>query len=134
MANTALAAFRVEYYGNYWCVWSGGVMTSVARVQDLVAILQGREPAQTKKPKAEIRHTETVEEFLARGGKISRAKPSSFDEFLNSLGEPPPRAPEDCRSPGDQRPVTEVPKISPGNPAFPSERAWKFGIGGGRLE
>ena len=89
MSNLAILSFRVEWHGEYWVVFPpGGSFISVRTSGDLARVLKGQEAIEDR-PKTR-RREETVEEFLARGGKISRKGPTESsdpkDWTLESLG------------------------------------------------
>lgn len=73
MANTAIARFRVEYYGSSgWVIWlSNGSMLTCATKTQLLSVLQGQYEKAIPPEKAKLAF-ESVEDFLARGGKIQR--------------------------------------------------------------
>lgn len=69
--NTARLTARVGWYGSYWTVQVGETTTICKNVRQLVKALMGRQvEAEPLPPPAP--YTETVEEFLARGGKIKK--------------------------------------------------------------
>lgn len=75
MANNSIIT-RIEYTGLHWLVWRGPVlMLTTSRPTEVIDATRGIFPEKSRQdgPKG---HTETVEEFLARGGKIRKVKPT----------------------------------------------------------
>jgi hypothetical protein len=83
--NTALAYFRVGWFGNHWVITSGEQTFTTRSVSELTRILRGRGPDPKPEPPTGPKPapSETMEEFLARGGKITRITPTA-------LAFPPP--------------------------------------------
>ena len=80
--NTAKATFRVAFFGNHWQVSCGDVTVTCKNKTQLTAVLSGDLTAGELLPalveRTKVRE-ETVEEFLARGGKISRHTPTRVE-------------------------------------------------------
>lgn len=91
--NTARLTARVGWYGTYWTVQVGDNTTICKNVRQLVKALTGRQPEQEFLPPPEP-YTETVEEFLARGGKIKRVSfPTSPAPLPPAVSIPLQKAP-----------------------------------------
>lgn len=77
--NTALQMFKVGWFGNHWVITSGDQTYMTRSIGELGRILRGKgadpkpEPLPGQSPKAE-----TMEEFLARGGKVTRITPTEL--------------------------------------------------------
>ncbi len=71
--NTARATFQVGFFGDHWQIRSGDDLILVRSTRELVAVLscKSRESSPAPEPKAPPTY-ETVEQYLARGGKIIR--------------------------------------------------------------
>lgn len=84
--NTARLTARVAWFGSYWTVSVGADMHICSNVRQLTAILTGKElpPATLPPPRP---RTESVEEFLARGGQITKV---SFPKIERPLAPAKP--------------------------------------------
>lgn len=96
--NTARGIFRVGYFGAYWQItFATGEVQIVKSSRELVAILSckivGSDDEDEKPTKRKPPTIETVEEYLARGGKILRHRPPNPEE----IKPPPPAIPENVK-------------------------------------
>lgn len=72
--NTATFSARVHFHGSFWIVVIGDTAHTCLTNMQLLEAMKGRPPRRPETPPPPS--TETVEEFIARGGSITRiAKP-----------------------------------------------------------
>lgn len=87
--NTAIATYQVSRFGKFWVVKAGDRVTTCRNTAQLMTVLNGGELAPDLIA-SQPQMPESVEAYLARGGKITKV------EFPKEIPLPPP-VPEKTR-------------------------------------